>query len=78
MTNDAVLRIVTVLRQDDVDRADQEGTEEQCEQQNLEDSIFSRAKMQNQNSPRRFRHISILWETKSLAKLLLNVKSSWG
>ena len=65
MTNDAVLRIVTVLRQDDVGRADQEGTEEQCEQQNLEDSIFSRAKMHNENSHRRFKHISILQRRKT-------------
>ena len=50
MADDAVLRIVIVLRQDGVDRADQEGTEEQCQQQNLEDRILSRAKMQNQNS----------------------------
>lgn len=51
MATDAVLRIVIILRQDDVDRADQGGTEEQCQQQqNLEDRILSRSEMQNQDS----------------------------
>jgi hypothetical protein len=50
MADDAVLRIVIVLRQDGVDRADQEGTEEQCQQQNLEGRVLSRAKMQNRSS----------------------------
>ncbi len=53
MANNAVLRIVIVLRQDYVDRADQEGTEKQCQQQNLDDMILSRAKMQNQNSQKK-------------------------
>ena len=75
MATDAVLRIVIILRQDDVDRADQGGTEEQCQQQqNLEDRILSRAKMQNQNSHKDL-HISILQRPRYLAKLLLSVKS---